>query len=90
MASSLVSTWGWGPQERRRLAEIPDLIAINPHGELLQSGATDYPAKYTGQADAATNFLGNLPGSPEARGIPRGGLSGNLEIALGISREIAR
>ena len=59
MASSLVITWGWGPPERRRLAEIPDLIAINSHEKLPQSGATD--------------FAGNSPGGrlprPTSRGI---------------------
>ena len=49
MASSLVSTLGWGPPERRHRAEIPDLISINPHGELPQSGATDFPGNFPGR-----------------------------------------
>ena len=32
LASSLVTTWGLGPPERRSRSEIPDLIAINSHG----------------------------------------------------------
>ena len=75
MASSLVSTWGWGPPERRRRAEIPDLIATNPRGGLPKSGAAD--------------FAGNSPGRrlphPTSRGIPRGGPEA-LEILRGIPR----
>ena len=89
MALSLVSTRGWGPQERRRRSEIPDLIAINPHGELPQSGAADFAGNPPGQAAAASNFPGNFPGTLKFPGeFPcqypgnlTGGFPGNLDAA---------
>ena len=38
MPSSLVITWCLGPPERRRRAEIPDLISINSHGHPRSPG----------------------------------------------------
>ena len=82
MASSLVSTWCWGPPARRRRAEIPDLIAINPHGKLSPSGATEFP--------------GHTPGSRIPHPTSRAIFSGtwlprpsSREIRRGIRREIS-
>ena len=61
MASGLAEIWVWGPPARRRRAEIPGLIAINPHGPLPESGATD-PMGIPREAGCSAQLPGKFPG----------------------------